>query len=124
MVLLPDWLRDSAAANQLLPFEEQYWAIPALPPKKPVPRFIAPPEAVYTPSGSRTSPIELSDAESDTGINPMSIYCCFRKSPLVCPNQDLVSQFADIKRARDFEEDRKESALAYARCIAVSFIDV
>jgi len=118
VVLIPDWLTDSVAANQLLQFDEKYWAIPILPPRRPVPQFIAPPEPVYTPSGSRDSPIELSDEEGGIPVNPMSNYCCFRRSPLVCPNQDLVSQFATIKRAREFEGNEEASALAYGRCIA------
>lgn len=119
-MLIPDWLTDSVAANQLLQFDEKYWAIPILPPRRPVPQFIAPPEPVYNPSGSRNSPIELSDEEEGIPVNPMSNYCCFRKSPLVCPNQDLVSQFATIKRAREFEGNEEVNALAYGRCIAVS----
>jgi hypothetical protein len=48
----------------------------------------------------------------------MPKYCVQRLSPLVCANQDLVMQFAVIRRARELDGD-KQGALSYARAIAV-----
>jgi hypothetical protein len=74
------------------------------------------------PSGSKSSPIELSDTsdiEEFNAIGLTSNYSVHRRTPLTCPNQDFISQLAVIKRARWLDGEER-SELSYARSIAVS----
>lgn len=113
------WLKKSAAANKLLPFD-QFIAVPGLVAIPPTPRT---PKQEHKPaipaSGSRFSPIELSDTDDSEEFDAASIprYCVQRRTPLICRNQELVRQFAVIKQARWLDEN-EVSALSYARTIA------
>ncbi|KAL1745039.1 hypothetical protein HDZ31DRAFT_37285 [Schizophyllum fasciatum] len=49
-----------------------------------------------------------------------SRYACCRASPLVCPNQALVSRLAIVRRSRELEDD-KISALSYDHAIGVPY---
>ena len=113
----PRWLRKSAEANEILPFD-RYLAIPALKPQFPLPTVKPDPAPEQLASGSKDSPIELSDTEEFDAAT-MSTYCVQRKSPLICPNQELVAQFAVIKNAR-WLDGEDISHLSYSRAIAVS----
>jgi hypothetical protein len=116
-VVEPGWLEKSAEANEMLPFD-QYLAIPSLKPQAALPTAKVEPTPASLPSGSRGSPIELSDTE-DYHVTNMSKYCVQRKTPLICPNQELVAQFAVIRNARWLDKN-ETSNLSYARTIAVS----
>lgn len=48
----------------------------------------------------------------------MSPYACARASPLVCPNQKLVTELEILRLSRELES-KDINALAYARAIAV-----
>ena len=48
-------------------------------------------------------------------------FACQRESPLVCPNQELIEQIDVIRRARELDINW-QSALSYARAIAVGFL--
>jgi len=117
VVVEPGWLEKSAKANEMLPFD-QYLAIPSLKHQAALPTAKVEPTPASLPSGSRGSPIELSDTE-DPYVTNMPKYCVERKTPLICPNQELVAQLAVIRNARWLDKN-ETSTLAYARAIAVS----
>ncbi|PVF97046.1 Nucleotidyltransferase [Serendipita vermifera] len=118
-VVEPRWLRRSVKEHKLLGYEK-YLAIDSL--KPPSMLFKSEPDVkvALVPSGSKSSPIELSDTsdiEEFNAIGLTSNYSVHRRTPLICPNQEFISQLAVIKRARWLDRDER-SELSYARAIA------
>lgn len=62
-------------------------------------------------------PVDISTSEK-IKLNYMSRYACTRASPLICPNQALVTELGILRRSRELE-GKDVNALAYARAIAV-----
>ncbi|KAG8829845.1 hypothetical protein FRC18_008960 [Serendipita sp. 400] len=115
-VVAPSWLKESVAAKKLQDCNK-HLALEFLKPPSSLPKSNRPGRK-QPGTGSRLSPIELSE---DENFDPskMSRYCVERQTPLFCPNSELVAQLAVIKRSRWLDgEDVK--ALAHSRTIAVS----
>jgi hypothetical protein len=62
-------------------------------------------------------PTDISTSEK-VKFNYISRYACTRASPLVCPNQTLITEFGVLRLSRELE-GKDINALAYARAIAV-----
>jgi hypothetical protein len=80
--------------------------------KEPHDMSLLAPASWYIPS-----PIDLSTTER-VKLNYMSRYACTRVSPLVCPNQALITEFGILRLSRELE-GKDVNALAYARAISV-----
>jgi len=122
-LVTPDWVLQSVRQQKRLPFDE-FLAIEGVIPKQ------IPVELHGTPSLQVEESNTLDHPDRSTGPAPrlpsdphfvpasMPTYCVQRRSPLVCANQELVMQFAAIRRAREMDGDSR-GALSYARTIAV-----
>lgn len=122
-LVTPDWVLHSVRHQKRLPFDE-FLAIPEVIPSQ------IPVELRGTPSPQVEESNILDHPNRPTGTAPrlppnphfvpasMPNYCVQRRSPLVCANQELVVQFAAIRRARELDGDNR-GALSYARAIAV-----
>jgi hypothetical protein len=63
-----------------------------------------------------------SHAGNSISLSHTSKFACSRASPLLCPNQALVTELDVLRRSRELEgEDIR--ALSYARAVAVSAVD-
>ena len=128
-LVTPDWIIQSVKRQKRLLLDE-FLAIEGV---TPISKIRIPADLHDTPS-----PQLVQIKESDTTDHPdrsisiaprlppnphfvaasMPKYCIQRFSPLVCANQELVMQFAVIRRARGLDGNRR-SALSYSRAIAV-----
>ena len=124
--MTPDWVLRSVKQQKRLPFDE-FLAIEGVTSNRipmelhgtPAPQM-AQVEATSA-SDHRNGSIDAAPRlPPDPAFVPASMpkYCVQRQSPLVCANQELVMQFAAIRRARELDGDRR-GALSYARAIAV-----
>ncbi|KAL1668985.1 hypothetical protein GGF50DRAFT_45360 [Schizophyllum commune] len=137
-LVTPDWLIKSVEANELLPCGD-FAALRELHDQtvKHCPgdddgASTAPTSTASTSAKSATNPSTAATSASGSLINlhppsqePTTVnldyrsrYACCRASPLVCPNQGLVSRLAIIRRSRELEDDRI-SALSYDHAIGV-----
>ncbi|KAL1736401.1 hypothetical protein EV714DRAFT_199088 [Schizophyllum commune] len=135
-LVTPDWLTKSVEANELLPCGD-FAALRELHDQtvKHCPgdnegASTAPTSTASTSAKSATNPSTAATSASGPLINlhppthepaPVNLdyrsrYACCRASPLVCPNQGLVSRLAIIRRSRELEDDRI-SALSYDHAI-------
>ncbi|KAL1756325.1 hypothetical protein FB107DRAFT_211622 [Schizophyllum commune] len=143
-LVTPDWLTESVEANELLPCGD-FAALRELHdqtvkhcPGDDEGACTAPTSAASTfgmhastsASTSATKPSAAATSASGSLINlhppthepaPVNLdyrsrYACCRASPLVCPNQGLVTRLAIIRRSRELEDDRI-SALSYDHAI-------
>jgi hypothetical protein len=121
-LVTPDWVLQSVRQQKRLPIEDFLAIEMVIPNQIPV-------ELHETPSHVEESNTS-GHPNRPTGTAPrlppdphfvpasMPTNCVQRRSPLVCVNQELVMQFATIRRARELDGDSR-SALSYARAIAV-----
>ncbi|KAI5890266.1 Nucleotidyltransferase [Schizophyllum commune H4-8] len=135
-LVTPDWLTKSVEANELLPCgdfaalrELRDQTIKHCPGDNDGDTISTAPTSASAASASGP---DIRATESQINLQPpahepalpkldyRSRYACCRASPLVCPNQNLVSRLAIIRRSRELEDDRI-SALSYDHAIGVTY---
>jgi DNA polymerase mu len=120
-IVTPEWLKDSITQQTLLPCAG-YAALRNLPHEtrddspdrgnSMESSVISPLTPCYVPGQTDNSTSEK------VKLNYTSRYACTRASPLVCPNQSLITQLEVLRLFRELE-GKDINALAYARAIAV-----
>jgi len=119
----PDWVLHSVRHQKRLPFDEFLAIEEVIPSQIPVELH-----GTSSPQVEESNILDHPNRPTSTAPrlppNPhfvpasMPNYCVQRHSPLECANQELVVQFAAIRRARELDGDSR-GALSYARAIAV-----
>ncbi|KAG8757791.1 hypothetical protein FRC11_004266 [Ceratobasidium sp. 423] len=110
-IVSPQWLRACAAQNKLMPFS-QFQTIKTAAGDR---RASLTRAALDATQGSTPAGTSHSDA-IDPGNYEHSL-STHRRSPLVCPNQELCLELATLMKAR-FLEGESNSELSYSRAIA------
>lgn len=118
-MLTPEWLIKSAEENTRLDCDD-FLAVSALKPHpwNPV-KQLGSTSQPDSPMDPRAGQDDIDSFEA----SKLPRYCVERRTPLVCPNQELVKQLAVIRRARELESEER-SSLSYSRAIAVSSFDI
>ncbi|KAK7036418.1 hypothetical protein VNI00_011615 [Paramarasmius palmivorus] len=124
-IVTPQWLRDSIKEKRLLPCGG-YAALGELQDEteKHCPDGICSNVEDCKHTKSTSSPKKLITDVSppqpleNSQISHRHRYACMRHSPMVCPNQDLVNEFAVLYRHRELE-GWEIRVLSYERTIAV-----
>ena len=122
-LVTPDWVLHSVRQQKRLPFDDFLAIEEVIPSQIPVKLHGTPSPQVEESNimGHSNRPtVTAPRLPPNPNFVPanMPMYCVQRRSPLVCANQELVMQFAAIRRARELDGDSR-SALSYARAIAV-----
>ena len=122
-LVTPDWVLHSVRQQKRLPFDDFLAIEEVIPSQIPVKLHGTPSPQVEESNilGHSNGPtVTAPRLPPDPNFVPasMPIYCVQRHSPLVCVNQELVMQFAAVRRARELDGDSR-GALSYARAIAV-----
>lgn len=124
--MTPDWVLQSVKQQKRLPFDE-FLAIEGVTSNRiPMERHGTPAPQMAQVEDTSASDLPNGSIGAAPRLPPnpafvpasMPKYCVQRQSPLICANQELVMQFAAIRRARELDGDRR-GALSYARAIAV-----
>ncbi|KAF9464977.1 hypothetical protein BDZ94DRAFT_1215253 [Collybia nuda] len=120
VTVTPQWLRDSVHEGRPLPYAD-YTVLKGSHdsndhhrPYCEDSKFDLPPNVSPHPSSLFYQPQTSKRAKS----NYFSRFACARASPLVCPNQDLVTEIAVLSKSRELE-GKHINALSYERAIAV-----
>lgn len=120
-IVIPEWLRDSIAQQTVLPCGG-YVALNELhdETEENCPGCENSPESlvVSLPRPCHVSGPTDTSTNEKIKLNYMSPYACARASPLVCPNQKLVTELEILRLSRELES-KDINALAYTRAIAV-----
>ncbi|KAL1723700.1 hypothetical protein EV715DRAFT_190444 [Schizophyllum commune] len=135
-LVTPNWLTKSVEANELLPCgdfaalrelhdqtvkhcpgDDDGDTVSTAPTSASTSKSATKPSAAAT---SATGPLinlhPPTHEPAPVNLDYRSRYACCRASPLVCPNQGLISRLAIIRRSRELEDDRI-SALSYDHAI-------
>ncbi|KAL1710146.1 hypothetical protein EV121DRAFT_193303 [Schizophyllum commune] len=125
-LVTPDWLTKSVEANRLLPCgdfaalrELHGQTVKHCPDDDDGDTVSTAPTSASGSTSKDASQINLyppTHEPAPVNLDYRSRYACCRASPLVCPNQGLVSRLAIIRRSRELEDDRI-SALSYDHAI-------
>ncbi|KAF9012521.1 hypothetical protein BDQ17DRAFT_1344069 [Cyathus striatus] len=143
-IVTPDWLRDSVKADKPLPCGG-YAAISELhdetvencpdraprgadssqsrEPQKEGTTYPSPPSSQASDAIQARNQRPEDHTSSKVKRNWSASYACQRASPLICPNQTLVTELDILYRSRELE-GKHINALSYERAIAVSYPNV
>lgn len=122
-LVTPNWVLHSIRQQKRIPFDE-FLAIEDINPSQIPVKLHGTPSPQVEESNILDHPNPLTGSAPRLPPNrhfvpaTMPMYCVQRRSPLVCANEELVMQFAAIRRARELDGDNR-GALSYARAIAV-----
>lgn len=125
--MTPQWLHDSVRESRPLPCGD-YAALKELhdPTEDNCPDCEEKSDSESTTAGAGEpwQPPDLPYQTSDkVKANYAARYACARASPLICINQDLVTELGVLQKSRELE-GKGINALSYERAIAVRFISV
>ncbi|CEL63814.1 DNA-directed DNA/RNA polymerase mu OS=Homo sapiens GN=POLM PE=1 SV=1 [Rhizoctonia solani AG-1 IB] len=109
-IVSPQWLRECVQQNKLLPFS-QFRTIKTAAGDRRVSTGVTADttQTIVSSEASHSNPVGSGDY-----THPLSTH---RRSPLVCPNQELCSELSVLMKAR-FLEGESNSELSYSRAIA------